>query len=339
VVDEWLPSFLKDLPQPPDQPASLFQEAPPIGAPPPNLERPYFQVDPILDPPQWGHPGWFFNVQFDVIHPVVHRRLIPGAMDSNVTTPSGKVVTVALPGPKLRWTVAPRFEVGYRLASGFGGFALADRFFSTDGVSHLLGPNGPGTETGHLGTNYTDLDYFSREYTPWQQWGMMWRLGTRLAYANTQSQFFEPFAAAAAGNGVRATLQNTSSRGIGPHFGVALDRRIGQSGFSFVGKVDAAWVFSQERQTFGAATTAMNPSGGRDFGVLRHNFYQMISILNFQVGLGYQPPQLPNIRLFAGYIFEAWYNTEQDSNANGGLGASRAMFTNQGVALQLGINF
>jgi hypothetical protein len=248
-------------------------------------------------------------------------------------------VNVALPGPKLNWTVAPRFEIGYRLPSGFGAFSIADRFFSTDGVGSLVGPNGLGKETGHLGTNYTDFDYTSHEYTPWEKWGMMWRLGTRLAYADIRSQFFGPFAAAAAGNGVRAALQNTSTRGLGPHFGVVLDRRIGQNGLAFISKIDYALVFSQERQTFGAATTAMLPSGGRDFGILRSNFYQLISILNFQVGLGYQPPQYPNVRVFAGYVLEAWYSTETNSNASGGLGAGRGMFTDQGVALQLGINF
>ena len=148
----------------------------------------------------------FFNVQFDVIHPHVARRQIPGGHDI-VTTASGRMVNVALPGPKLNWTVAPRFEVGYRLPSGFGAFSIAERFFSTDGLSGLVGPNGPGKETGHLGTSYTDFDYTSHEYTPWEKWGMMWRLGTRLAYADIKSEFFGPFAAAAAGNGIRAALQ------------------------------------------------------------------------------------------------------------------------------------
>src|SRR5262249_41309972 len=51
------PEFLKTLPRPPDQPASLLAPAPPLGSPPPNLEQPYFQVDPLLDPPALGLPG------------------------------------------------------------------------------------------------------------------------------------------------------------------------------------------------------------------------------------------------------------------------------------------
>src|SRR5271166_6295957 len=40
-LEGWEPEFLKTLPQPPDQPRSLFQPAPGPGPPPPDLER-YF---------------------------------------------------------------------------------------------------------------------------------------------------------------------------------------------------------------------------------------------------------------------------------------------------------
>src|SRR5262249_27912013 len=48
----WEPQFLKSLPRPPEQPGSLFQPAPAPGPPPPDFER-YFELDPLLDPPQW----------------------------------------------------------------------------------------------------------------------------------------------------------------------------------------------------------------------------------------------------------------------------------------------
>jgi hypothetical protein len=317
----------------------LFQPASPIGPPPPDLERPYFQLDPILDPPQFPQPGWFFNVQFDVIHPHIERRLSNnvGSGFDTVTTSSGKMVNVALPGPKLNWTVAPRFEVGYRLPSGFGAFSIAERFFSTSGMGTIIGPNGPGRESGRLGTSYTDFDYTSHEYTPLANWSMMWRLGLRLAYDDIRSQFTGPLDAAAAGNGVRSALQDSNFRGLGPHYGVMLNRRIAQTGFSLVGKIDNGNAFSRQTQVFGASTTT--PTGQLSHGGFASRYWQMVSILNFQVGLGWQPPNHPNVRLYVGYVYEAWFNTEENSNASGGLGAGRGMFTDQGVVLQAGFNY
>jgi hypothetical protein len=334
----WEPEFLRSLPRPPDQPRSLFQPAPPLGPPPPDLERPYFQWDPILDPPQWGRPGWFGGVQFDLIHPHIQRRLVHGATDNTVTTkPNMQQVNVAIGAAPLNWTVAPRFEVGYRLPSGFGQFTVAERFFSTQGADVTLGPNGPGTRTSRLGTSYTDFDYGSREYTPWANWSMQGRVGMRLAYADIDSQFFESFAKAAAGNGVLAARQRTTTESIGPHFRVELDRRFGESGFSFVNKLDYAATFGRLHQTWAAST--INPSGRPDRGILHRNPFQNIPILNYQVGLGWQPPRYPNVRFFVGYVYEAWWNTETNANANGGLGAGKGMFTDQGVVFQLGVNF
>jgi len=313
----------------------LFEPAPQFGPPPPDLERPYFQLDPILDSTQWAQPGWFYNVEFDVIHPHIERRLssVPGAGFDTVPTAT-RNVNVALPGPKMNWTVAPRFEVGYRLPSGFGAFSASDRFFQTQGQNALIGPNGPGKETGRLRTNYADLDYISHEYTPCAKWWMLWRLGLRLAYFDVDSQFYNPVAAAIAGNGVKNALQNTYDRGLGPHFGVMLNRRIADTGFSLVGKIDEGNVFSRESESFLATT--MTPNGHSSRGGFQSRFWQEITILNFQVGMAWQPPDNPNIRLYVGYVYEAWYNTEENSNAFGGSGAGRAMMTNQGVVFQGG---
>ena len=129
--EHWEPAFLKSLPQPPDQPRSLVPGPAPIGPPPPDLEKPYFQWDPILDPPQLGQqPGWFTNVQIGVIHP----HIFFGQMSHSCSTSPGQRVLVAPGAAGQSWTVAPRLEIGYRLPSGFGGFSFSDRFFSTSGV-------------------------------------------------------------------------------------------------------------------------------------------------------------------------------------------------------------
>ena len=73
---------------------------------------------------------------------------------------------IVAPGAaKQAWTVAPRIEIGYRLPSGFGGFAFSDRFFNTSGTGPFVGPAGTTTRSTQLGVNYSDWDYISREYT------------------------------------------------------------------------------------------------------------------------------------------------------------------------------
>ena len=163
--------------------------------------------------------------------------------------------------------------------------------------------------------NYTDFDYASREYTPWANWGMKWHAGLRGAYTDTDTRFNEPFAQAAAGKGVFAAQQHSSTVGFGPHFGFELDRRFAQTGFSFVMKIDNAYVFSRINQTYSAATTTLTPAGRPETGVLtfkgRHD---EISVLNVQVGLGWQHPRYPNARLFLGYLYEAWWDTQRNQS-------------------------
>jgi len=334
-ANDWEPALLKSLPQPPDQPRSLFQPAPTLG-PPPNLERPYFQFDPILDPPQWGQqPGWFTDVRLDVIHP----QLFFGQMRQAVATPVRPVV-VAPGAAQQSWTVAPRIEVGYRLPSGFGGFAFSDRFFSSSGTGPFIGPAGSTTRTTKLGVNYSDWDYFSREYTPWANWDMDWRFGVRLAETWSTSRVDLPFATAAATNGVFVNGLSNYTVGAGPHFGLALIRRFPQSGLSFVAKADLANTFTRERQSFYAATTTLSAAGVPLRGGYNQNFWQQVPILNYQVGLGWQPPSHPNFKIFVGYIYEFWWQISSNSNINvGHNGGSRADFDNQGVVFQAGLNW
>jgi len=332
----WEPEFLKSLPEPPDQPRSLFQPAPTFGPPPPDLERPYFQFDPILDPPQWGQqPGWFSDVQLGVIHP----QIFFGQMKHSVTTPLGRSVLVAPGAAQQPWTVAPRLEVGYRLPSGFGGFSFSDRFFSTSGTGPFIGPAGSTTRTTQLGVNYSDWDYNSREYTPWANWEMEWRAGIRLAETWINTRVDEPFAKAAAGTGVFAAGDSNYTVGAGPHFGVELDRRVPQSGLLFVAKLDIANTFTRERQLFAASTTTLSPTGVPVRGVYTQNFWQQVPILNYQVGVGWQPPRYPNVKLFVGYVYEFWWQVASNSNITPLNGGTRGFFDNQGLVFQAGVNW
>jgi hypothetical protein len=326
----WEPQFLRSLPRPPDQPRSLSLPAPPLGPPPPDLERPYFQLNPLLDPPQWPRPGWFTAFQIDIIHPHFFANQLKGT----VVTPS-KNVNVALGSARLNWTVAPRLEVGYRLASGFGSFSVSDRGFWTDGTGPFSGPAGSFTRTSHLGVNYTDMDYASREYTPWANWSMNWRVGVRVAYTWFDTRVDQPFDAAATGNGVFAARTVNYTTGAGPHFGLELDHGFSQPGLFFVSKLDIADTFSRVRQRFSEASTTLTPAGKPSRGEFLDRFWQEIPILNFQVGLGWHPPAYPNVHLFMGYVYEFWWQVGTNSNTQ----TTHGFFDNQGVVLQAGVNF
>jgi hypothetical protein len=327
----WEPEFLKSLPQPPDQPRSLFAPASPQGPSPPDLER-YFELDPVLDPPEWGQrPGWFADVRVDVIHPHIYF----GQFKHSVVTPSGRSILVAPGAAQQSWTVAPRLEIGYRLPSGFGGFSFSDRFFSTSGTGPFIGPAGATTRTTRLGVNYSDWDYTSREYTPWLNWTMEWRAGIRLAETWTDTRVDQSFAQAAAGRGVFIAGASNYTVGTGPHFGVELDRKFPRSGLSLVTRLDIANTFTRERQLFAAATTNLTTTGTPERGVFTQNFWQQVPILNYQVGMGWQPPSYPYVRVFVGYVYEIWWQFATNSNTQ----TTHGSFDNQGVVFQAGVNW
>jgi hypothetical protein len=327
------PEFLESLPHPADQPRSLLQPAPFLGPPPPDLESPYFQVDPLLDPPQWGETGWFWDVQVAGIKPHIQNEMF-----EVVTTGLGRSVPVQLGNSPVSWTVAPRIEFGYRLPSGFGAFAIADSGFVANGADIFRGPDGPAPRTSSLQMNYTDLDYISREYTPCADWDMRWRAGARISETFSTTDVVETFAQAAAGSGILAAQQSNATLGAGPHFAIELDRWLRQSsGLGLLGKIDIADNFSVIRQRYSAVTTTLTPSGAFDSGVKIDRFENQIIILTVQLGLTWQPPQYPNSRVDLGWIQQTWWNVMQ--NAESGFPTANGQFDYQGVFLRASWNY
>src|SRR5262249_15181916 len=137
---------------------------------------------------------------------------------------------VHLPSAELDWTGSPRFEVGYRLPSGWGDIALSYRFLISEGSETALGPDGPFALKSRLDVHIASLDYISREMSLWPHCGMRWRFGLRYASVYFDSQANGPFAAAAAGSGVFATHITNHFQGIGPHVGVQLERKLEYQG-------------------------------------------------------------------------------------------------------------
>ena len=157
------PEFLRTLPRPPDQPGSLLTPAPPLGPPPPDLESPYFERDPLLDPPALGLTGWFADVDAGILKPHLVNELF-----HPVTFPDGSSTRVGVNASHLNWTVSPTIEVGYRLPSGFGGIAVAYRNMTSQGSEPAIGADGPATLSSRLNANVGDLNWVSNEYTPWK---------------------------------------------------------------------------------------------------------------------------------------------------------------------------
>jgi hypothetical protein len=307
------------------------------------LER-YFERDPLLDPPQWRQrPGWFTDFRFDVIHP----HLFFSQVKSALTTSTGQFVDVAPGAARLNWTVAPRFEIGYRLPSGFGAFSFSDRFFQTGGAGPFSGPAGLTNRTSRLTVNYADWDYISHEFTPWvtpqSNWTLEWRAGIRLANSWTDNLVDKPFDTAAATNHVFIQGDNNFQIGAGPHFGAQVERLDPRTGITFVAKIDIADTFSRIRQMFAASTTTLTPSGAPVRGAFGQNFWNQVAILNYQVGLGWKPPQYPNVKLFVGYVYEYWFQAASNMTFVNPFttlhGASRGAFDNQGIVLQIGVNY
>ena len=163
--------------------------------------------------------------------------------------------------------------------------------------------------------------------------------GLRTAFSWFDTTVSQPFNVAAAGTGLWAARTVNYTVGAGPHFGIAIDHKFEQTGLSFVSSLDIADTFSRVRQRFSVATTSSTPAGQPSRGVLLDRFWSEVPILNFQVGLGYQPPNHPNIHLYAGYLYEFWWQVGTNNNLEGTPKNKFAFFDNQGLALQAAVDF
>jgi hypothetical protein len=322
------PEILRALPRPPEQPASLLAPARPVAQLPP-LPGPYFEDDPRLDPPYWPQPGWFADVDFLIAKAHVKNRLV-----GSVQIGDNPADTVHVPGAVLDWTVSPRFEMGYRLASGFGAFALSYRFLATSGAEVGPGPDGVAALKSQLDMHIIDLDYISREFSLWPEWEMQWRFGLRWASVYFDARSEEPFDMAAAGSGIFAARTTDRFVGFGPHVGGQLVRHLAQPGLSLVGQSDLWLGLGRIRQGFFEESTTLGPNGLPLNGESHDSSSQTVPALNLLVGLSYKPPSLRDLEFFLGYQYEHWWNVGRFSK-----GASRGELSDQGVLLRAAFNF
>jgi hypothetical protein len=311
-------------------PTALCAQAPPPaavpGPPPPTrpIPGPYFEPDPLLDAPPTT-PGWFTEVELGVLVP--HSKIAPvGA----VRFPGADPVAVSLPNADLDWTVSPRFEFGYRLPSAFGELSLGYRFLATQGTSGIPSDVGSASLRSRLDFNLIDFDYASREIISLgPDWDMKWRFGGRLTYLYYDSLLGKSPDLAAGTDGTLSVQTSNSFVGFGPHSALELARRFGDSGLSLGGKIDFGLILGRIRQGF-HETALGSPIEAADY----QSSSQTVPMLNVEFGLGWQPPQWPQARLFVGYQYEYWANIGRFSS-----GDSRGELTNQGFVLRGGFDF
>jgi hypothetical protein len=342
------PNPLSGLPRPPDQPASLLQPAPTGQAYAcPQLERPYFERDPRLDPADLPHPGWLFDVQLGIMGSSVVEHL-------GQTDPPGQV-TVAVPGTAhtsdvvivpmaaLNWTVSPRFEVGYRLPSGFGEVDVAYRFLMAEGTGStanpIAAPDATAALQSHLDMNVGDLDYASRETSLGEMWGMKWRIGLRYADVLFDSQADESLDAARAASGIFERSISNNFWGIGPHATLELNTRRNPCGLRWVGRLDTALLFGEVEQQFAELSTSRGPGGLPLSGETHLVNGQQVPMLGGFLGLDWRPACRPNLDILLGYTAEYWWNVGRLSDPDIYNGQSAGEVGTHGVVLRLEYNY
>lgn len=215
------------------------------------------------------------------------------------------------------------------------------------GAGPFSGPAGLTNRTSRLTANYADWDYISNEFTPWvtpnSNWTLEWRAGIRLANSWTDNIVDKPFGQAAGSNKVFIQGDNNFLIGAGPHFGVRVERLDPKTGVFFVGKLDIADEFSRVRQMYAFSSTDLNPNGTPVRGAIGYTFWNQTPILNWQVGMGWKPPQYPNIKMYVGYVYEYWFQMASNMTQTDPFvtlsGASRGAMNNQGIVLQVGVNY
>jgi major outer membrane protein len=314
-------------PMPPAPPYTPFQSGgplpPPAGSyqPAPVMPPPYNPYPaPVLEQPIRAEPGWYFGAELDILGPHISNRL-----NANVAATGFEPNLVAIGGAPLDWTGSPKFDLGYRFADGLGAVELSYRFIVTDGNVLLLGWDLDGSDApmrSRLDMNLIDLDYVSRDISLARICDLRWRAGVRLASIYFDSQ--------AEGFFIEQQVSNDFF-GAGPHVGLDLWRRLGDTQLSLFGRVDSSVPIGQIHQSF--SETFITQDGTLAGGATDIKETQAVPTLGIQFGLAWTPVWHGCIsRYTLGYAFEQWW-------AVGDVGNSRANITTQGLFFRGEFNF
>jgi hypothetical protein len=296
----------------PDAPPPLTSPAPP----PLVYHDPLPTHDTLLDAPT-DPPGWFVGVEIGFVKPHVNSSL-----SGNVSFGSLGFDTVQLPSACLDWTTAPRFELGYRFANGWGAVLVSYRTLSTDGHADLLNFDAAGAAFLH---SRLDMDVFDFDYaTPKIQFGqhleLRGRVGVRLGDIFFDSQAEGQLAEQRASN---------QFIGAGPHAGLDLWYHFDVPGLALFARADGALPIGRVHQDF--EEVLLFNDGSVVGSATSQSSTRAVPTLNAQLGIAWQPPGT-RWRFSAGYEFEEWWNL-------GHVGDSRASLFDQGGFFRVECNF
>jgi len=320
--------FLSGLPQSPNIPTSLYAPATPTytcSTP----ECPYFDCDPKLDPFCLPQPGWVADVEVDVNLPHVSNGI------HDTVTLGGVKSQVAVGNARLDWTGSPLFQLGYRLPDGFGEFDLSYRFITSRGTGTIEGPgsapDGPASLLSRLDIQEAGFEYASNEISICSWW-MKWHLGLRGTDIFFDSTADETKAAAGApgASGIYERRVSNNYWGLGPSWTLDLERRIGDSGFTLVGRLDGALFIGEDRQGFFETATSVATAQ-----TIRSN-PQPAPTANWSLGVAWRPPSCQALRCFIGYQGEGWWQFAEFLGAASG---SNAQIYTEGVLFRVDYNY
>jgi hypothetical protein len=313
------------------------QQPPAYRLPPPSWPTYSFdQPDPLLDRPYAAQPGWYTNVEPNVL--LVHLRNQLGGPVTNGLT--GAADFIKFQGNPVNPTISPRFELGYRFPGNWGGIQFGYRFLTTQGSDNLItGPEddiqAPAHQVGVLNFNLIDLTYVSREFSLGPYWNLRWGAGARalFLYFNSGLQFLNPGPAVGT---IFALNESNSTSGFGVWTFIDLERKMPIDGLALFGRFEATDLESQIRQ--GYSETVVGPGGAPLPFAARYDFSVGNPILREVVGVSYTVPQWNYIRFMAGVQYETFFAIGRDQNTSN-VPNSRGQLDLYGLFLRAEINF
>ena len=143
---------------------------------------------------------------------------------------------------------------------------------------------------------------------------MKWHLGLRGTDIFFDSTADETKAAAGGvgASGIYERRVNNNYWGLGPSWTLDLERRIGDSGFTLVGRLDGALFIGEDRQGFFETATS-----GATAQTIRSN-PQPAPTANWSLGVAWRPPSCQALRCFIGYQGEGWWQFAEFLGASSG---------------------
>jgi hypothetical protein len=300
---------------------------PPYVLPPagwPVLEFP--KPDPLLDRPDAPLPGFYVNVESNVLFPHLRNQLVVPVPISDTQTD-----LLHFPGNRLDPTIGPRLEVGYRFADGWGGLQLSYSFEVTSGSNSFVSEQTPLAQHGRLDVNIVEFDYVSREFSLGPHWEMRWGVGAQAMsfFFDSSVNFLNP------GTAPGTVLSQTEANSTVPYGGHALldlSWRTPIPDLAVVGRIKVADSFGRIRQT--GTEQLVSPTGDGTVALFRSTTATSVTVAsgNAMLGLSYSVPGWNWSRFLVGYEYEVFFDI-------GRLNDGRGQLENQALFLRAELNF